>query len=119
MRRGLLTVVLASAVALPAAALMHNHLLKSLPAKDASVAAPKVISLWFSEKPEAAVSGITLKAADSTVVKLGAVRELAGEKHAITAAVEGALTPGAYVVQYKTAGTDGHPLRGSFGFTVK
>lgn len=119
MRRRALVALLTVAVALPAAALVHNRLLKSLPEKGTTVAAPKAISLWFAEKPEPAVSGITLKGADSTAVKLGAVSELTGEKNAITVPVEGALAPGSYVVQYKTAGTDGHPLRGSFGFTVK
>lgn len=119
LRRTILAAALAAALVPPAAALVHNHLLKSLPAKDETVAAPKAISLWFAEKPEPAVSGITLKAADSSTVKLGAVAELAGEKNAITAPIEGALKPGAYVVQYRTAGTDGHPLRGSYGFTVK
>ncbi len=100
-------------------ALLHNHLLKSVPAANSTVAAPKAITLWFSEKPETALSTITVKGTDSTAIKLGKVTAAAGEKNAITAPIEGTLKPGLYLVQYKTVGSDGHPVRGVIGFTVK
>lgn len=115
-----LALVASLLAATPAAALLHNKLLKSAPLAGVATAAPTTISLWFAEKPELALSGITLRSAtDSTVVPVGSVAVLAGEKHAITAPITGSLARGAYVVQYKTVGSDGHPLRGSYVFTVK
>jgi len=113
------TAALLVAVAMPAAAMMHNRLINSAPLASKIVPAPKTISLWFAEKPELALSTIALAGADSAAVKLGAVTELVGESHALTVTVEGALTTGKHVVRYKTVGTDGHPLRGSYTFVVK
>ena len=97
---------------------LHNKLLKSTPAANATVAAPSSLTLWFTEKPELALSTLVLKGADSTAVKLGPIEAAAGEKNAMTAKVDGTLKPGNYVMQYKTVGTDGHPIRGAVRFTV-
>jgi len=113
------TAALLVAVAMPAAAMVHNRLVKSAPLASRVVPAPKTISLWFAEKPELPLSTIALTGADSAAVKLGAVTELAGETNALTVTVAGALTTGTYSVRYKTVGTDGHPLRGSYTFVVK
>ena len=40
------------------------------------------------------------------------------DKLSIAVAVTSPLPAGKYTVTWKTAGTDGHVIRGSFGFTV-
>jgi len=37
----------------------------------------------------------------------------------LRAPITGTMTPGAYTVGWVTASSDGHPIRGTFGFTVK
>jgi methionine-rich copper-binding protein CopC len=115
----LMALPLVSSATLPAA--FHNHLVKASPPVDGVIAQPpSQIVLWFSEPPEVKLSSIKLRsAADTTrVVATGPVT--AGpEPKSIAAAVIGRLAPGAYQVVYRTAGTDGHIVRGSYRFTLK
>jgi len=43
----------------------------------------------------------------------------AADSMAVMAAVRGTLTPGKYTVTYRTAGPDGHVMRGSYKFTYQ
>ena len=113
---------LALVVAIPATAWgvrFHNHLVKSAPLTGETVAAPKTITLWFAEKPELPASTIALLAADSSTIATGKLSAPAGETNAIATTVDKALAAGTYTVQWKTAGSDGHPARGKYSFTVK
>lgn len=113
---------LALAVALAPAtawAAFHNHLVKSAPLTGETVASPKAITLWFAEKPELAASSIALEGAGAAAVPIGKVAVAAGETNALTASIDKPLAAGSYTVQWKTAGTDGHVIRGKFPFTVK
>jgi hypothetical protein len=96
----------------------HNKLVKSVPAKDAVVAAPKEVRLWFAEKPEPALSSITVVGADSAKVATGKARAT-DDPLSIAVDVTGAMRPGAYSVRWRTSGKDGHVIRGSFPFSVK
>jgi methionine-rich copper-binding protein CopC len=85
---------------------------------DSTVAAsPKQVRLWFKEVPELAVSSIKLADAAAKPVATGEV-QATDEKTSIAAEVPSTLAPGKYTVTWKTAGVDGHVIRGSFGFTV-
>lgn len=111
-----LALVLLLGAWIPAA--RHNRLLRSEPAADSTVTAPREIRLWFSERPVARLSGITLQAADSSRVPLGAVRAT-DDPRSITAPVEAAMAPGRYAVTWRTSSADGHVVRGRFTFTVR
>jgi hypothetical protein len=107
------------ATATSGAGFFHNHLTKSTPAAKATLtAAPTQIRLWFAEKPEIALTRITLRTADSTRITLGKVATT-DDTLSVTAPVTGAMAKGGYVVSWQTAGKDGHVIRGSFPFTVK
>lgn len=111
--------VLVLALAAPtAAAAFHNKLAKSLPAADESVAAPKEIRLWFTEKVEPKFSSITLMTTDSVKVEVGKARATDDPK-SIAADVATTLAAGKYQVSWRTAGDDGHAVRGKFTFSVK
>lgn len=112
----LLAVVLfATAVASPAAA--HTDLVSSSPANGATLdAAPDRITLKFAEAVLPSGAQIVAKSADGTKVALGPA-EVSGAK--VTAAWPSAAAEGAYKVSWRVAGGDGHPLDGTFGFTVK
>ena len=110
--------LLVAITALPASARFHTKLTKSNPTADSTVtAAPKVIELWWNEKPEVSLTTITVQGADSAKVALGKVRASA-DLMGVAADVTGPLAPGKYVIKWKTAGKDGHAVRGSFNFSI-
>ena len=120
LRRALLPALIVSALSATLAWAVHTHLVKATPAIDSTVAAaPTDLVLWFNEKPDVALSNLRLRAPDSTMISLGATR--AGEDTlALTAQLRGTLTvPGVYTVLWRTAGADGHVMRGSYKFTYQ
>lgn len=109
------------ASALGASALLpHTHLEKSEPGKDSTVTvAPKELKLFFSEAVKPSVAGVRLLASDSSVVTLGALKVGEGKPAPIVAPVTGAIKPGSYRVMWRVTGDDGHPISGTYVFTVK
>ena len=102
----------------PAAAMFHIHLDKSAPAKNQELTEPpKEVRLWFSEKPEVRLSTITLQGADSAKVVLSKPSPT-DDAHSVVSKVTGAMGPGTYLVKWKTAGKDGHAIRGSYTFSI-
>ena len=106
-----------AAAAVPAA--RHNRLVKAEPAVDTTVAkSPAQIRLWFKEPVEPSVSSIKLADLAGKTVSLGDTKAT-DDRTSIAAQVPTPLEAGAYTVTWKTAGRDGHVIRGSFGFTVR
>ena len=93
----------------------HAHLAKASPAENATVAAPKVITLQFSEKLEPKFSGAELMKADGSMV---AVTSKAAA-NSITATPKAALPPGGYMVMWHVLSADGHKMKGQYNFTVR
>lgn len=118
-RRALLPALLASAAITSLAWALHTVLVKARPAIDGIVkTAPVDLTLWFNERPDLTLSNLRLRAPDSSLVELGAVK--AGtDSTAITVPVRGTMKPGKYTVLYRTAGDDGHVMRGSYSFTFQ
>jgi methionine-rich copper-binding protein CopC len=105
--------------AAPVDAAMHLRLTKSSPAKDTVLAAaPAQISLWYSQEPTLRLSSVTLTGPNGAVA-LGAVAQDPRDKTLLTAKVEGAMPPGAYTIAWRTASSDGHPIRGEIPFRVR
>lgn len=101
------------------AAALHNHLEKSTPAENETVAAsPKEIRLWFAEKVNPAFSSITLMRADSSKIDIAKAHGTDDPK-SIVAEVTTPLASGKYLIRWRTAGDDGHAVRGTFAFSVK
>lgn len=104
----------------PALAAFHLRLAKSEPSKDAELAtAPTAIHLWFSLPPEMAVTTVKLADADGKPVTLSKPHRGSGASDPVDVDITGALHAGSYVVSWKTASKDGHPVTGDFSFTVK
>ena len=120
-RRSISMVALAAvALALPlaAGAALHNRLAKSVPAADETVAPPKEVRLWFTEKVEPKFSSITVMGTDSA--KVETTKAIAtDDPKSIKVDLTGAMAAGAYQVTWRTAGDDGHAVRGKYTFTVK
>lgn len=118
LRSLLLAAGLAALVALPAVA-WHNHLTKSTPAENEELTeSPKVLRLWFAEKVEPRFSSVVLMKADSSRVEIGKPKATDDPK-SFSADVPGTLAPGTYLIRWRTAGDDGHAVRGTFKFSVK
>jgi copper transport protein len=112
-------VLLAAAPALASrgAVRLHATLLSSEPAAGSSlVAAPTRVRLVFSEPIEGALGRISLVAGDGRTTPLTAAGD-PRDVHALVAPVR-ELAPGAYRVVWRIVSADGHPVDGSFVFTI-
>ncbi|MBL8961879.1 MAG: copper resistance protein CopC [Gemmatimonadetes bacterium] len=117
---GLAVAALALVVARSSAsAAMHLRLAKSEPAKDAVVAAPTQLKLWFSLKPAMSITTVKLTSSADVAIKLGKPTHGGDVKLPVEVAIEEPLAPGKYTVSWKTASSDMHPMTGDFTFTVK
>ena len=109
---------LAAGLALPRAAAAHGVLRRAQPASGARLdSVPREIRLTFNEPVELAVARIALRGADGALVPLAGVSR-GDSATVIVAAVTGPLAPGTYTVEWQVAGRDGHPVRGSYRFTI-
>ena len=115
MRRALLPIV---ACLLLGAATFHLSLRSSSPGKDETVAAPLTrVSLTFSGTVNAKLSAVSILSPDSTEV--ARVPVVAGPKPTMLVGdLPRRLPGGRYLVRWRTAGADGHAVRGAYAFTI-
>ncbi len=107
------------AFATPSLADAHAMLKRSLPASGAHLATvPREIRLDFTEDIELSVSRVELRGPDGTVISLAPLAVASDSRRSIIAGIRGALGAGTYTVIWVAAGTDGHPRRGRFIFTI-
>jgi methionine-rich copper-binding protein CopC len=102
-----------------ASASMHVRLVKSEPAKDAVAAAPKRLKLWYSLKPILSLTTVKLTSASDAEVKLGKAAHSGDVKLPVEVSIDARLAPGRYLVSWKTASSDMHPITGEYSFTVR
>ena len=114
-RAALLTV----AIAAPLFALAHPKLLSAVPAVNSRVATvPPVVRLTFQEPLEPALSKITVMHAGQHNVTMSAVAADSADRKTLVASLKTPMGPGVYSVTWQAAGADGHPMRGTYTFTV-
>jgi len=103
------------------AARFHTRLLKSSPAKDTVLtASPAAIELTFSESIEMSVSKIQLLGADQQPVAVAALtRDAKNSAATLVARITTPLAAGTYTVNWTAASADGHPVKGSYRFTLR
>ncbi|MEU5942924.1 copper resistance CopC family protein [Micromonospora sp. NPDC047548] len=102
------------APASPAAA--HNSIQAANPAQDARLSAPPTqITLTFLQKLDPAFTTIVLSDADQRKVPTSepAVTGATG-----TVTISPPLANGNYTVAYRVVSADGHPVQGSYSFTI-
>ena len=112
--------VVAAVCLFPALLSAHLKLIRTAPAADATLESlPTQLQLWFSEEPLIPLSAMTLTGPKG-VVKLDALKAGTERSLVATIASPGApLEPGAYRIDWKAAGDDGHVAQGSVNFNVK
>lgn len=99
----------------PAAA--HARLVSATPAANATVTAPRTISLTFSERSVPAFSGFdVVNAAGETIALRTSVSE---DGKTLTGTLARPLAAGRYSIQWRIASADGHRMTGSYAFTVR
>jgi methionine-rich copper-binding protein CopC len=108
----------AAALLLPAALWFHAHLTHATPGVNETVAAaPARVRLWFSQRPDVKLSSVSLYGADSTRIPTSPATAT-DDSLSVAVAVKAPLGPGSYVVRWRTASKDGHPIKGQYRFTV-
>lgn len=102
-----------------ASSTMHLTLKTSVPSKDTVLASsPKEITLTYSQAPMLRVTRVTMTGPDSVAVKVGSPALAEGSRVTVVVPVEQTLAPGSYVINWTTASSDGHPIRGTIPFRV-
>ena len=97
--------------------LLHARLLRSTPAADARLSRPpEAVLLIFSEAVVAELSQITVTKPDGSVLHLRPIADPQGA-HALTAPLA-PLSSGIHRVAWRIVSADGHPVAGSFSFSL-
>jgi len=110
----LLTAALMLVPATPAAS--HNSLQEATPARDARLTtSPTQVTLRFLQRLNPAFTTITLRDATDRQVPASAP-VVDGATGTVT--IEEPLANGTYTVAYRVVSRDGHPVQGSYRFTV-
>lgn len=115
---GFLAAALAAALLLvPAApAAAHNSLKAATPAKNAQLAtAPTEITLEFLQRLDPAFTTIVLSDAAQQKIPTGEPMVTGATG---TISIDDPLPNGTYTVAYRVVSADGHPVQGSYPFTV-
>jgi methionine-rich copper-binding protein CopC len=96
----------------------HAKLVSADPAPNATVAAPMLIQLHFSEEIARKFSHIRLTQTGGAAIAIMAMD--AKDAKSLSIMPNAALTPGLYTISWIAVATDdGHKSTGTFSFTVK
>lgn len=118
LRRRAVPAAFAAMFGVPIVAPFHTELKSSSPAKDEVLrVAPREIRLTYTARPEVALSDIKVSSAAGVAVEMGKAAR-GKDSLTIVAPVRGAMPDGAYVISWRTAGKDGHVIRGRIPFSV-
>ena len=111
---------------IPVMASAHTKVVASTPAEGATVKAPRVVSLSFSEPlpPETVAASIVMTAmpgmTDHPPMPIRNFKSSwSSDKHVLTLNLRQALPLGSYDVNWQAAGADGHRATGKVSFTVR
>src|SRR6185436_12844287 len=117
MRLALLTILSASAALAVLPSTKHATLVSSEPAADSRLGSPPShVRLVYSEPIEGKLAKVSIVPPIGTPIVLRAGGD-PRDVHAVIAPVD-PLGPGSYRVAWRVVSADGHPVDGSFGFTV-
>jgi len=112
-------VLLIAGLAIPRSAFAHLVLVSSAPPAGSTLAAaPSAVGLSFSEDPQLGATRIEVMNGSGARVDSGAPFLVHIPKHTLEVPLEGSLAPGTYTVRWRTTSDDGHPVHGSFTFTI-
>ena len=108
-----------SAVALATQASAHAHLTASDPAANAAVAAPRQLTLHFSEKLNPKFSGLTVTMPQMNNVATAVKVAVSKDRLSLVATPTRPLSAGVYKVNWHAVAADTHRMEGAYTFTVR
>jgi hypothetical protein len=97
----------------------HARLIQATPKVGTTVAAPKALTLRYSEELVPAASSVKVAGPGGAAVATGPLAIDAKTKRVVTVPFTGALAAGAYRVTWHMKTEDGHETDGDFAFKVK
>jgi methionine-rich copper-binding protein CopC len=97
----------------------HAHLLASHPSANATVAAPKQLTLQFSEKLQPKFSGLTVTMPQMNNVATPVKVAVSKDRKSLIATPTESLNPGVYKVTWHAVTADTHRVQGAYTFTVR
>lgn len=112
-----LTGIAAALSLLAGQAFAHARLVSATPGTGATVAAPRAISLTFSERVAPAFSGFDVINARGDAVPVQT--RVSEDGKTISGTPRAALAAGAYTVNWHVASPDGHRMTGATTFIVR
>ncbi|THD64532.1 copper resistance protein CopC [Phenylobacterium sp.] len=118
MRKTLIAAAAIAAFAVAGQAAAHARLITGSPKNGATIAAPKALTLHYSEELVPAASSVKVAGPGGAAVATGPMG-LDKTKRIVTVPFTAALAPGAYRVKWHMKTEDGHETDGDFGFNVK
>ena len=119
MSRILAAVAALCALSLASHASAHAHLISSDPAANATVAAPRQITLHFTETLNPTFSGASMTMPQMADMAEPAKVAFSADKLSMVVTPNGPLAAGAYKVSWHAVTPDTHRTQGDFVFTVK
>lgn len=99
-------------------AFAHAKLVKSTPVANASVSAPKQITLTFNEKIVPTFSKFEI-AMVGHEMKVPVETRVSADGKTMTGTPTGRFMKGKYTISWVAAGSDGHRMKGEIPFTVR
>jgi methionine-rich copper-binding protein CopC len=118
MRTSALLAILALLLGATAQAHAHAYLDRADPRVGSTVgAAPRTLSLWFTENLEPAFSTVEVRNASGARVDQGRARLDGASRNVLHVALK-PLPPGTYRVQWRVLSVDTHTTEGNFSFQV-
>jgi methionine-rich copper-binding protein CopC len=108
-----------AAFAIAGQAAAHARLILGTPKAGATVAAPKELTLKYSESIVPAASQVTVAGPSGAAVATGPLTLDSKTKRIVTVAFAQPPSPGAYKVTWHMKTEDGHETDGNFVFIVK
>ena len=113
--------MLLAGVFMSATAMAHPRVLSSSPAANAAVAAPNQIDVTFSEALLARGSRAELFMGHGRLwMKVAVVpAQVLADGRTLRTVPNAPLVPGNYRLQWRTVGSDSHPMSGEIDFSVK
>lgn len=118
MKNAIVITAAVAALAIAGQAAAHARLLMGAPKNGATVAAPKVMTLRYSEEIVPAASNVKLATAAGAAVATGPIA-LDKTKKIVTVPITAPLAAGRYTVAWHMKTEDGHETDGAFAFNVK